>query len=109
VRAVHQHADACGTGSRRTHSGASYDGPPRLPTRNASNASRCCRPADSCFGALNGERKTILRRFNRTESAHEGGYYDQLRITPNRFMVILPTDRDTSPSWDHQAHLDLHQ
>jgi hypothetical protein len=32
-----------------------------------------------------------------------------IRITPNRFMVILPIDMATSLSWDHQAQLDLHQ
>ena len=31
----------------------SYDGPPRLPTRDTSNAYRRCRPADPGFGALN--------------------------------------------------------
>ena len=54
VLSIHEHPDACRADSRRTHSGASYDGPPRLPTRDTSDAHRRCRPSDPCFGALNG-------------------------------------------------------
>ena len=54
VCAVHQHADACRSGSRRSHSRAADDRPPGRAPRDASNAGRRCRPSDPRLGALNG-------------------------------------------------------